>query len=1150
MNRFAPPRASSPAKSSVTSMATVARHRDDLRPTASSLPVELQDLTTEEIAFIDEVVGRSPPNAAHFLAVFKAYNDILAERGVNPGDEVVYYGKLLKLGTLKGSSWTEKWNFVKSLQAGPSNSAVKTQPSRHAPPRRAQTTQPRSAIFTRLTGTLKNIERDEDAFTLHSHQDDTDTGETTVPTVISTSSAPHYRDTPRPNRRAVSPTLTATTTNTLGLHTGPPSSIHKAFVKAPIFPSSKRDVPRSTHWKVEDTSEESTDTVPSPSTVPPSYGAATRGNEHLQRGPYAHVPLQGITQTHPKPASVNGVTQSISGHLTPATAREAVLRARERSKNVANEEDAWEKIRRDQDEKEADRFREEKLIERCWDVWKQGYQWITTTHEQIAQARDNLILRLAIHRWRNQTAARLELYRRVSQLSNDRRLKLALNVWKVKFRERKQAQWRDDMRNRMKLVREKREFTLLKDAWAKWRQSHRSHLAELHHNERLVGRFLHKWRGKLEDLEQLNAACDMFLVSQEDALVEGCWDMWRRTAEMRKAERIIADRAALRMMTKVFDVWKSHMSSHDVADQFYDKSLLRRMFGAWKAARDRIQVLERRADKHVARQNDVLIRAVMRVWKAHERGRLLERVRSARLLKDAWAMWKHRLQIERERKDAAIAFSTRPNSVLAASALHRWQRVLSTHRKANEYAVLYSNSQLCYKMLLAWRLHLRTRLKMARQAKQIERHLAMRRAFRAWVAKLEEKRREQKVKVFEQRLLGSYFQEWRDRVKREQELRLVEEIVQQGVSLRIMSNALHRWIDRVSDQTDREIQTTELYEQVLLVTTFRKWSERWTVRVNEKSLLQSFRDIKREEKLRRIFYRWLSAARQARHKRLLLEEKEQAFRLNRVVEVWDKWREKLQARRLQPLADEYVITRQTGLVFRAFGIWHAKTKSLPAIHFYNSHLKAKVWKAWRDSVPNPAQSKIAREKYQKAQLAKVFNEWSQAYKAKMALKAVARARYLRLPIAVSRQPTQQPRTLPPPAISSSSISSYRRTAVRPEPETPSATEEESDAPTIPVIPRRTAITSLFATRPRSALSEDIRRPRGSVASSRPKLSTRAPSPTASVVSEATQVSSIAPPSQAASSSAAGVIRRSRLLQELEARGLTGRSRPSTHRLTS
>lgn len=395
MNRFAPPRVSSPAKPSVVARARANSNTQGTLST-SSLPPELQGLTTEEISFIDEVVSHAPPNSNHFLTVFKAYNDILAERGVNPGDEVVYYGKLLKLGTLKGASWAEKWDWVKSLQGGPSTlkPAVpattngKTQGLPRKPTQKAGQTNGRTAIFTRLTGTLKSIERDEDAFTLHSHQDeytDETEPEPMAPTEGSDGTSyyiPQHRDTPRPNRRAPSPALTAASTNTLGLNIGPPASAYKSVNPAPVYQPSRRELPAKAQWKTIETSEES-DTVASPSTVPPSYGAATRGHDlpQRQRGSYApprNIPKAPSKATSTTLHSASPIPQSISahGHLTPASAREVVLRAKERSKSVVNEDEAWEKIRRDQDEKEADRFREEKLMERCWDVWKQGYEWI------------------------------------------------------------------------------------------------------------------------------------------------------------------------------------------------------------------------------------------------------------------------------------------------------------------------------------------------------------------------------------------------------------------------------------------------------------------------------------------------------------------------------------------------------------------------------------------------------------------------------------------------------------------------------------------------------------------------------------------------------------------------------------------------------
>lgn len=59
-------------------------------------------------------------------------------------------------------------------------------------------------------------------------------------------------------------------------------------------------------------------------------------------------------------------------------------------------------------------------------------------------------------------------------------------------------------------------------------------------------------------------------------------------------------------------------------------------------------MMENRATKHLARQDDVLVRAVARVWKAHERGKLLERVKAVRLVKDTWAVWKRRLRNQKD----------------------------------------------------------------------------------------------------------------------------------------------------------------------------------------------------------------------------------------------------------------------------------------------------------------------------------------------------------------------------------------------------------------------------------------------------------------------------------------------------------------------
>ena len=53
--------------------------------------------------------------------------------------------------------------------------------------------------------------------------------------------------------------------------------------------------------------------------------------------------------------------------------------------------------------------------------------------------------------------------------------------------------------------------------------------------------------------------------------------------------------------------------------------------------------------------------------------------------------------------------------------------------------------------------------------------------------------------------------------------------------------------------------------------------------------------------MRRMFYRWLTAARQVRHRRLVLQEREEQMKLTAVARAWDKWRERYRDTRLQPM---------------------------------------------------------------------------------------------------------------------------------------------------------------------------------------------------------------------------------------------------------
>lgn len=79
-------------------------------------------------------------------------------------------------------------------------------------------------------------------------------------------------------------------------------------------------------------------------------------------------------------SDVSGANRILGLSKTPTAnnrfsgARQGIMQSRGRPET--DEDDAWNKIRVQQLEAEADRFRQGKLLERCWHVWTRSYQWI------------------------------------------------------------------------------------------------------------------------------------------------------------------------------------------------------------------------------------------------------------------------------------------------------------------------------------------------------------------------------------------------------------------------------------------------------------------------------------------------------------------------------------------------------------------------------------------------------------------------------------------------------------------------------------------------------------------------------------------------------------------------------------------------------
>ena len=156
----------------------------------------------------------------------------------------------------------------------------------------------------------------------------------------------------------------------------------------------------------------------------------------------------------------------------------------------------------------------------------------------------------------------MEKQKHAVTLANTRCLRAALTLWKAKLKEKRQITWRNDMRAKMKTIREKRDSKIQKDAWAKWRQSFCSHLSELQYNERILLRFFLRWKSSLSKLDSLETVADQFYRRTTCSAAVQTWKRWKRALAVSDAEKAVTAKIGLRVSREVMQMWKKYTYVH------------------------------------------------------------------------------------------------------------------------------------------------------------------------------------------------------------------------------------------------------------------------------------------------------------------------------------------------------------------------------------------------------------------------------------------------------------------------------------------------------------------------------------------------------------------------------------------------------------
>ncbi|EUC67158.1 Sfi1 spindle body protein [Rhizoctonia solani AG-3 Rhs1AP] len=995
MSRFKPTRTSSP----------LIRPRSGSIPTATPAPKQhirvaqqdisasstrsLQQITPEDVQVIDAIIERAPPTAKAFVNVYKAYNAVLQERGLDPSEDVIYYEFLLKIGLVKGAEWGDKWAAAKvQLNLGSDSFVLDHDPLARPPsPPAAPLAAPPSSLrqtpgpSTRIDRTPRYRARFADDATPVPASDRTLTATTSAETPSETPSANLQRLLRRLTAVDSSSTTGRTETSSIATPSSRVSNLAAPRTARAQLQSQATPKPIiRQHVRVAGPSDDSTPSRPVPN----------------HRSRFTTPTISATPFEKPPPAPIARIKGEQS--VEPVrTVEDPTPRRR-----GASEPDTWHIIKM---EKDAEHFRNDRLVEKFFRLWRQNAQWIRDTTGQISEARRKLMLQENFTKWQDKTQVRVDMTRRAARVDAYFTQRRILLHWRQALEKHRRHQWQSAMKKRLRTVRSTVDQRILRQAWQRWRQSREStysvEQADGFHDAKLLHRCIAHWIQRYQKIRMLPIRGLEFRAAKNKATIQNVFETWKGRAELRVMERMIMDKRDHRIKGTVLVKWRSRTQSHKAARELYNKHILRSVFSTWKNKTKRVSLIERRANVYLQRQDNILLRAVTRVWAAKARGEQLARINRAQLLRDALGVWRNRLVGVQALEGKVVLAIQNAQKELLARAFYVIRDQLRAHQEDEILATRHYQKQLISSAFAEWRESTAARRKQARQARIARRFFVERTAFGTWKAALTQKRLAKLEDQLNKNRLNEVFQVWRGQLKRQMMLRRTGDVVQRTVEQRVKYSALKKWIGAVVENKLQLLQAMDERNNRLQRLAFDKWKVSLKRHQEDMSLLRSFQDVQREDMLRRAFQRWLAATRHERLRRQRLEQKEQQLRFEALGRAWDTWRDKFKQETLRGTENLVQLQAQRSLMFSAFRLWESKSRALPALRFYSDSVRRKAFEKWRASLPSAKLARVAREFDRENLLRKMLAHWKERYQIRIGLKAVARARYLRLPPAAA-----------------------------------------------------------------------------------------------------------------------------------------------------
>ncbi|GAC75710.1 hypothetical protein PANT_18c00026 [Moesziomyces antarcticus T-34] len=733
-------------------------------------------------------------------------------------------------------------------------------------------------------------------------------------------------------------------------------------------------------------------------------------------------PPSSETTTHTTPRLSNDTKRRFDELVRSSQLERAQLRNSQFAKRQREQDE-----RQTQDEHLADLFRQRRLLQVSLAWWAALAQQQAEKCQNAAAAAARVRLTKAWERWRAQTHQDLE-GRRIGERTDRVRCTLtAFRRWKRTTHiaaERKQELRKESMRSAYYTTTAAVRRRLLTQALQTWRERRLESVATRVRRRHLQAGAFALWQMRSLHAQQLRTRERAAKAKHNRATLAHAWNVWTERAETASAVGDFQHHHNRILLLDTFHDWRRKAMLSRLAEAFTERRLKLAALDSWKMALDQRRVHGKQealaARWHVRRVKQSALTTwrhrlqsvanmqrtaaeihddrrwetvgkVFRRWQLHARAALFDRAQAAESLQSAFHHWKHRhhaLVESLQQSESTLACKRQRRSL--SMVFQCWKHLAQHIQAREELAVARRNESICSDAFVAWRSnHVQLRLR-AEKAVAVSDYFVLRSGFHQWRAQLREQRAEKKAASHDRRLLQQTFEIWRTRAAKQQRL---ESLLQRSLakSNRTLARSyLGRWVDRIIEVRNRQLEVKEERDRRLVKTAFYAWIDACLRHDDLLALMNSYIDVKQEERKKRTFALWLASARAQKERREKEELLTASVRTRRLANTVALWRDRMRERALATNEYEMLMRRQQLSLQWALRSWKSHTSMLPAIRMRNTSLKRTAVQHWRAKLPEAQMRNDADRIARRRTVEMVWTRWRDQVKRRRQLRAAAR----------------------------------------------------------------------------------------------------------------------------------------------------------------